>query len=252
MALRRRTPAWSPADLPPDIVLGWWDARHMGTGYADAAAVSSWLDRSGLGRDLAQATGANQPTFRLNGRNGLPSVRFDGGDKLTNTALGSPFNGLTKAYSAIVFSTVSGNIDKYMLSMPQVSGGNGYDMGLNNSGVIGYVRTNTVGATSSASSLSWGDGRVYLYEHQVDLDLSGSERTTYAGDFGVALVSIAGATLTSALGEVNLGDFGTGFAAGFTGDVYEVLLCNRPLYGREGDLFRRYCWRKWGAATRAA
>lgn len=250
MALRRRTQAWSPADLPPEIVLGWWDARHVGPGYADAAAVSLWLDRSGRGRDLAQATGAAQPTFRRNGLIGLPSVRFDGGDRLTNSG-GSPFHGLTKAYMAFVFSSLSINSNRYVLSAPSASGANGFDVGLNGATVPSFLKTDTVGATALTANLSWANGAPFLAESMVDLDLSSNERTIYAGNFGIQTTSIGGATVSAALGEFNVGDFGTGFSAGYVGDLHEVLICGRPLVGREGDLFRRYCWQKWGAAVKA-
>jgi hypothetical protein len=54
---------------------------------ADGAAVSSWTDSSGRGRHATQATGTLQPTFQTNELNGKPVVRFDGGDRLSVSAL---------------------------------------------------------------------------------------------------------------------------------------------------------------------
>src|SRR3989442_9311512 len=68
-----------PRSLPQ--LWAWFDATYPnGFGAAlpaDAAAMSQWNDLSGNGRHLVQATGANQPLFRLTGGpNNLPSVNF--------------------------------------------------------------------------------------------------------------------------------------------------------------------------------
>jgi Pectate lyase superfamily protein len=62
------------------------------TGVADATAISAWPDSSGNGFPLAQATGANQPTFYKTTAakliNGLPAVWFDGtDDQMQNTSV---------------------------------------------------------------------------------------------------------------------------------------------------------------------
>src|SRR6266576_3395869 len=68
-----------PRSLPQ--LWAWFDAMYPnGFGAAlpaDAAAMSQWNDLSGNGRHLVQATGANQPLFRLTGGpNNFPSVNF--------------------------------------------------------------------------------------------------------------------------------------------------------------------------------
>lgn len=59
----------------------WLDADAI-AGLADTDPVSSWTDETGNGHDAAQATASKQPTFRTDVANGLPMVRFDGGDVL--------------------------------------------------------------------------------------------------------------------------------------------------------------------------
>jgi hypothetical protein len=59
----------------------WFDAMYVnGFGAAQPAAdaaISQWNDLSGNGRHLVQATGANQPLFRLNGGPAnFPSINF--------------------------------------------------------------------------------------------------------------------------------------------------------------------------------
>lgn len=55
----------------------WCDATQI-TGLADGAAISSWTDLSGNAHHLVQATGGNQPLYKVGIFNGLPVVRFDG------------------------------------------------------------------------------------------------------------------------------------------------------------------------------
>jgi hypothetical protein len=82
--------SFSPADLSPAL---WLDAAALASITKSAGAISAWDDKSGNNRDVSQATGANQPTFRshLEGRDG---VDFDGStDVLSNTTAGGTFSG---------------------------------------------------------------------------------------------------------------------------------------------------------------
>ena len=63
-----------PIDFPNCAL--WLRAKQLT--LADAAAVSNWNDLSGNGFDMVQATGANQPVFRINQTpSGHPAVDFD-------------------------------------------------------------------------------------------------------------------------------------------------------------------------------
>lgn len=67
----------SPVFTPPDIAGNtlWLRADQ---GITIATGVSVWADQSGLGHNLVQGTGANQPTFNASGPNGLPYVTGNG------------------------------------------------------------------------------------------------------------------------------------------------------------------------------
>jgi hypothetical protein len=81
---RRRSLAPStgaPPIIPPSSLsglVGWWKADSLA--LTDGTAVSDWTDMSGAGHDLLQATGANQPIYKLAIINGHNVVRFDGTD----------------------------------------------------------------------------------------------------------------------------------------------------------------------------
>jgi hypothetical protein len=76
-----RSGAFSPADLPG---LQLWLAADKLTGLINGDALGVWPDVSGNGRDATQITLSQKPTYRTNGLNGLPVVRFDGVDDVLN------------------------------------------------------------------------------------------------------------------------------------------------------------------------
>ena len=69
-------PSYSiPSSLQP---YAWYDAADTATITSSSGAVSQWNDKSGNGRNLTQATAANQPTTGSNTINSLNVIRFDG------------------------------------------------------------------------------------------------------------------------------------------------------------------------------
>lgn len=64
----------------------WLDATRI-TGLNDGDAVTTWADLSGNGKHATQGTAAKQPTYRIAGVNGRPTVQFDGGDALAVPAI---------------------------------------------------------------------------------------------------------------------------------------------------------------------
>jgi hypothetical protein len=95
-----------PAGGPPVAgYTSWWDATQIGV--ADGAALSAWNDLAGTNH-LAQATGANQPTFVKSGANqinGHPCVRFNGTSHYMATAGPS----ISQPYSIFVIARPEGS-----------------------------------------------------------------------------------------------------------------------------------------------
>jgi len=61
------------ASIPPPA--SWWKADDI-TGKSDGDSLATWLDSSGNGNHLTQATGGSQPVYKTNRANGLPAVNF--------------------------------------------------------------------------------------------------------------------------------------------------------------------------------
>jgi hypothetical protein len=80
--------------LPSQIadLAAWFRADALA--LTDGAAVATWADSSGNGRDGTQGTAGQRPVYKTGIVNGLPVVRFDGvDDNLAVDALASLFNG---------------------------------------------------------------------------------------------------------------------------------------------------------------
>jgi Concanavalin A-like lectin/glucanases superfamily len=66
-----------------------WDAASIA--QSNMSSVASWLDSSGSGYNLSQATMASQPLYITGGLNGLPAVRFNGvSTVMTNASITLP------------------------------------------------------------------------------------------------------------------------------------------------------------------
>lgn len=91
--------AFSPP-APGNLKL-WLNASQLSTTYSDNSSVITWVDSSGLGFDVSQATAASQPVFKTNVVNGQPVVRFDGSDDLLSN---NTFFDLADNYTVFVVS----------------------------------------------------------------------------------------------------------------------------------------------------
>lgn len=78
----------------PDQVANLWQWLKADAGVTKDGSnlVSAWADQSGGGRDVAQSTAANKPTWTANAYNGLPGLVFGGNDFLDGGAI-SPATG---------------------------------------------------------------------------------------------------------------------------------------------------------------
>jgi len=92
--MRARQRHLNPKAAGATLVL---DARYI-DGVSDGSGVSSWSDRSGNGYNATQATGANQPLYKVNVQGGQPGLLFDGINDSLATTYG-PTSGDVTAFS---------------------------------------------------------------------------------------------------------------------------------------------------------
>lgn len=91
-----RAPAAPPFTPDQLTSLRLWLAGYKITGVSGGAALATWTDGSTHANDATQASAPARPTYLASGLNGLPVVRFEGGQLLV-----SPL-ARTQPYTAIV------------------------------------------------------------------------------------------------------------------------------------------------------
>jgi len=64
----------------------WFKPESLASSYANGDPISSWADSSGNGRDVSQATSANQPLAVANAINGYMAADFDGSNDVLSSA----------------------------------------------------------------------------------------------------------------------------------------------------------------------
>jgi methionine-rich copper-binding protein CopC/lysophospholipase L1-like esterase len=70
--------AWTPAELPNKAL--WLDAADAASVVLSGSTVSQWNDKSGNGRNVAQANATYKPNYATASLNGNPAITFDGSD----------------------------------------------------------------------------------------------------------------------------------------------------------------------------
>ena len=145
-----RLPLWTPSQISTAL---WLDAADASTIVLNGSTVSQWNDKSGNGRNFAQATAANQPTYSATVLGGQPALTFDGASDF-------------------------------------MSAGDTLDVGTTNltiMTVVKYATNNQSGAIVGKSLLGPGAGRFSLYRAQSGGNLgAGTQYATFFGTFDVS------------------------------------------------------------------
>jgi hypothetical protein len=244
---------WTPRQLPS---LRIWTEADAIFGLADGAAVASAPDLSGRGNHWAQAVGANQPVWILNGLNGLPVVRFAHIDAGDGHWLISPYSAANESVSeqtfAAVFRTNNPNDGEMMLWQGN-SNGNGYgtedeiSLALGDAGGGNVISASYGGASQSptAEFSPFNDGvNFHVAIGTFDqLTSDGATKTARVFVDGVVATPATGTTTNNyANYEANTfwgkPDAGGGINRVWNGDMAACVICAAVL--TDADMFRLY------------
>ena len=88
----------------------WLDAEKGFEALSDGDPVTTWLDQSGNGNDLTQATADKKPTYKISIVNGKPVVRFDGIDDFLKA---TAFTLIQPEHVFLVIKVIVGSLSDY-------------------------------------------------------------------------------------------------------------------------------------------
>lgn len=216
-------------------VIGWW---FVDTDFAMSPTVggSTWVDATNYRRPLT-LTNMDVATDLIVA-DGRRCLDFDG---LNDYAFQSGFslNGATGATIAIWANITSGQSGRYLLSIPNTSGGgNGFDIYMGGAtSLASWLKTATsdtgISATYTYASAGW---------LRIVATYDGANHKLYVNGGEIATAARNG-TITAGAGELNVGRFGS-FGAHAGARITDVRVWNRGLSATEVmQDYRR--WMDW-------
>jgi hypothetical protein len=225
--IRRAIYAFSPLDVSG--LAAWYKAETIA--QADASAVAAWADSGPNARNLTQATGTSQPTYRTNVLNGHPTVRFDGGDSLVSAAF---------AFAQPATTFVVGR-------MSVITGFNQYFVDGLTTNVQALFATPTTYSTYAGTAIV-SDGVSNIAFRLLCAVVNGAV-SRMRTDGGAGTGGNAG---TGSYNGVRLGSAGAGNATFLTGDIAEVIIYAGVLSPANMNAIGAYLAGKYGVAWTTA
>ena len=231
----------------PGLAL-WLDASDTATITASGSPlrVSQWDDKSGNGRNLVQANGANQPVSGATTINSLNAIDFTSGRRvsLTSTTLMQDVGGGT------VFAVVKGTYSSAFAAIFNITANNAttttrtYLAGNSGTIISGGRRLDANGFQSVASASVTNDtilvaGGIYDYSNAALRVRVGSEETLRSGGFQ----SAGNTSNTNSRILVGANDEG---GEQYAGSVCELVVYERVLTAGEIQVLVTYLQNKWG------
>lgn len=220
----------------------WLDATDPagnGTQPANLSSVSTWVDKSGSGNTLTQATGANQPTYRTNSLNSKPTVRFN---SLTTFMQKTSASSLGTQATVFVVGKTNGN-GSNRGTFFDYSTNAGTNTGLNilNEAaptiISGFYDGALKQAISAVITLPY---TAVLYAYN-----DGSNGFVFSNGTQIATVAvgnIAGSPNVYTIGVL----FGPVANYYLNGDIAEIVAYNGNISAAQKLLVNRYLGNKWG------
>jgi hypothetical protein len=218
---------FTPLDLSPALWLDASDATTI-TSSGSPAKVSQWNDKSGNGYNVAQGTGANQPTTGATTKNGLNVLDFDGSnDVLISGTVAMP-SGNTARTAVVVSKRTTGGFP-FMYGSSATNKAWGIDQGFTaNMRVAGFANdwdTGIARTTNWEVLAAWHDGTNVRFKRS-DAATVGPNARTYDTDatpfyVGRPVNIFAGTWLNGSIAEVLI--FNTALSTTELQAVYDYL-----------------------------
>ena len=220
----------------------WLDASNIdgsnNSTLTNGASVATWGDKSGIGNDATQATGAAQPIYvESSSLNGQPALQFDGGDdRMQLGDLSAQFP------TAATFFVVARPDDDTMYSAfgnrnndERWRGGNW------NEATPGSFR-NSRANNNPASNVPTSGSHIFAFVSNSSEYLALVDGFSANGNLGANYHSGSGKDWT-------IGSNGSGNGADFNGDIAELVFFNTALTAEETNNVGGYLAEKYGVTS---
>jgi hypothetical protein len=246
-------PIWTPARITTAL---WLDASDASTITLNGSNVTQWNDKSGNGRNAAQSTAANQPTFANS------QVTFDGSNDYftlaSNVANADATNSFVVFFVGAADLTGRNNsTGAAILTRQLVSDGAGsWHVGVAASGnmvsrlhitagnnLTGLLKTNT-------GTISTNTGFIGEWEYTGTAGSTAADRWVIRKDGGSALAESVGTTEANWNNPAGATYIGTGWLtdAGYQykGTIQEIVLVPNSMSASDRQIMEGYLAWKWG------
>ena len=219
--------------------------------HASGTALVSWADSSGNNRLASQPDSSKQPTYRTEGVNGHPYVRFNGSDEFMEVAFSAFLNTEEFTVFTVAKHGATGGDQPIFSSIEGTTGGGdaaGYalvhDASNKDASAIWREASTDDLITSAANSVKNTDAFILTYTMD-DTDANAQADTAKLfinGDEKVSKTSGVDYVPNTAA-NLKIGVMNTDF---FQGDIYEILIYNRVLTTSERENVEGYLSYKYG------
>jgi len=215
----------------------WLDASAL-TGLSDGDPVSSWTDESSGGTNSFTASGSVRPTYHTNRCNSLPGIVFGGSHYLQGPGLTVPTSNFT---FLVVFRIASGGQSGRLFGEDNISSGTD-GFGNYQTNLSSLVIRNGGSTYDVGNAAPPGNGQALIYTVRMGTDPA----TTWWVNSSIVGNSGGKAwTVPSGISRMAIGNAGS-LNAGFSGDIYEVLVYNHALTSYQIGRIQAYEEAKWG------
>ncbi len=221
----------------------WLDANDPagnGTKPSGGASLSNWIDKSGLGNNFSQASGAIQPVFNTNIRNGLPAITFNGSTQYMSCA-NSVNNQFANSQDLSVFAVVLTNnaVSNFIIAKGQFPSG-GWGSYCNASARYGFVATNVAQFEDAATLFTASAFQIYT----VVFNSAAGSATFYKNGGSASVVTGATGSMANT-SNITLG-VDNDLVRFWNGYIAELIVYKRNVGSTSVDLVNGYLRNKWG------
>lgn len=225
-----------------------WVSADAGVTKDGSDLVSAWADQTPSSTESATNSDSTttRPLWVSSGLNGMPVLRFDGGDRLVNDRVSSIGGSAVTAF--IVANRIAATSNTSTATFFSDGQANDFDNAgsfvLAYEGFSGGTALQTFRGSGKSTATHPGNSSPYVFATVFD----GANNTAYLN--GTAS-TVVGSTGTFDIDNIAIGQRwqSSSYIYGYNGDVAELIIYDRALSGSERNAVGYYLQEKYGLAS---